>query len=270
MKQAVLILIVCLSGLLPVVQGQETATTQAASGKEPPAFLLGEWVRMGHSGPVGLRFSDDGQARVDLGMDGVFEVVSGYHTDGTTIRFNDLEGLECPGMGVYHMHQGEFYLALDLVRDDCAGRIQTTMGYWIRPGFREYLPLLNERIARDSCPEDILGRGRIFLALGESERARADLDIYLSMDGTNARALLNRAATRFPGDLEGAVGDCSRVIELEPENKNAWFLRGLALYELGRQEEGCRDFSRAIDLGFSILKEAEYEKCRTYWHDNHQ
>ena len=65
--------------------------------------------------------------------------------------------------------------------------------------------------------------------------------------------------------MQGAVEDCDRALALEPDNKNAYFLRGLAFYELGFKEQACSDFYRAIELGFTILKEAEYEKCADYW-----
>ncbi|MFO7977635.1 MAG: hypothetical protein R6U64_03170, partial [Bacteroidales bacterium] len=61
------------------------------------------------------------------------------------------------------------------------------------------------------------------------------------------------------------VADSNRAILLDPDNKNAYFLRGLARYELGEQEQGCEDFSRAIDLGFSVLRVAEQERCVEYW-----
>jgi tetratricopeptide (TPR) repeat protein len=69
----------------------------------------------------------------------------------------------------------------------------------------------------------------------------------------------------MPEDLPGVVDDCNKAIALDPENKNAYFLRGLASYGLGKKEEACTDFYRAIELGFTILKEAEHEKCAAYW-----
>lgn len=72
--------------------------------------------------------------------------------------------------------------------------------------------------------------------------------------------------------MEGAVYDCNNAIALEPDNKNAFFLRGLALYELGEKEKACEDFNRAIELGFSILRIAEEHRCSEYWDqekDNH-
>jgi len=52
---------------------------------------------------------------------------------------------------------------------------------------------------------------------------------------------------------------------LEPENKNAFFLRGLAKYELGDEENACKDFSRTSELGFSILKIAEEQRYAEIW-----
>jgi hypothetical protein len=39
----------------------------------------------------------------------------------------------------------------------------------------------------------------------------------------------------------------------------------LALYELGKKEEACRDFKRAIELGFSVLRSAEQHRCAEFW-----
>jgi tetratricopeptide (TPR) repeat protein len=69
----------------------------------------------------------------------------------------------------------------------------------------------------------------------------------------------------MPTDFQGVVEDCNNSIELDPENKNAYFLRGLARYELGEQEQGCADFEKAIQLGFSVLRLAEQQKCQKYW-----
>ncbi len=65
--------------------------------------------------------------------------------------------------------------------------------------------------------------------------------------------------------MKGAVDDCNKAIALEPDNKNAYFLRGLAKYELGEKEQACEDFSRAIELGFSILRIAEEQRCAEFW-----
>ena len=103
------------------------------------------------------------------------------------------------------------------------------------------------------------------MAIGKSELAKKDFDIYIQNDTTNARVYMNRAATKFPNDFLGAIIDCNKSIAIDPNNKSAYFLRGIALYQTGEKEKACEDFYKAIELGFSILKQAEKEKCDEFW-----
>lgn len=227
--------------------------------------LQGKWVKMGHSGPVALVFKSNGTVEVDFGNDQTTDVVTGYETVGNTISFIDKEGAMCPEPGIYEFEKNDYYLSFDLVDDMCNGRIKMTMGYWTKPNFEELIGELSEKISATENPKLNLKRARIYLALGKSKEAKADLDVYLKQHPDDTRALINRAATHFPVDMEGAVSDCNKAIALEPENKNAWFLRGLAHYELGSKEQACEDFSKAIDLGFSILRIAEEKRCAEFW-----
>ncbi len=139
------------------------------------------------------------------------------------------------------------------------------MGFWTTPEYKKLLKKLDKDIAQSAELEDILSRARVLMAIGKAQGAKADLDTYILKDQTNARVYVNRAATRFPHDLKGVVADCSKAIALEPDNKNAYFLRGLAHYEQGNKQQGCNDFSRAIALGFTVLRYAEQNKCAEFW-----
>ena len=58
------------------------------------------------------------------------------------------------------------------------------------------------------------------LKLGRYEQANADTSVALSLDPTYTKAYLRRAtARRELGDLEGALRDCEKALELEPKNK---------------------------------------------------
>ena len=227
--------------------------------------VFGKWLRLTQSGPVGLEFKENGTVEVDFGIDGAVDVVSEFELRNDTIYFTDRKGEMCPEPGIYKWEVTDCYVAFDLIDDMCNGRIKMTMGFWTRPDFDHLIGELSQKIAVSDNPELYLKRARISMALGKSAEARSDLDVYLISDSTNARAYLNRAGTRFPNDMEEALYDCNKTIELEPKNKNAWFLRGLAHYELGYREKACDDFSRAIDLGFSILRIAEEQRCSEYW-----
>lgn len=230
-----------------------------------PENIKGRWVRIGPAGPMALNFTSDGIVEGDFGNDGTIEIVSKYGLEGDIITFSDKEGAACPEPGQYQIHKSDYYIAFDLVEDDCAGRLKSTMGFWVRPDFNDQLGKLSGKISNSADPEDFLNRARMYMAIGKSAEARQDLDEYIKHNPSDARVFVNRAGTRFPGDMQGVVEDCNRALALEPDNKNAYFLRGLASYELGHKEEACSDFYRAIKLGFVVLEEAEYEKCADYW-----
>lgn len=233
-----------------------------------PKPLEGKWVRMSQTGPVALDFKNNGTVTVDFNDDKNIDVVTDYKIEKNTITFIDKEGAMCPEPGVYKFIKTDYYVAFDLIDDMCNGRIKMTMGFWTKPNFQELLAKLSQKISEKNDAGLNLTRARIYLALGKSKEAKADLDVYLEENPNDARALINRAGTRFPSDMKGAVDDCNRAITLDPENKNAFFLRGLAEYELGEKEKACEDFSRAIELGFSILRIAEEQRCGEIWNSS--
>ena len=230
--------------------------------------LVGKWVRVGQAGPIGFEFKENGLVEADFGNDLSVDLVSKYKLSGDTIKFIDNEGQMCEGIGLYKIYLTDYYVSFDLIDDDCSGRIKTTMGFWTRPDFNEFLKTLDDEILKSPESELYLNRARIYLATGMTKLAKDDFDKYLLTDTLDAKVYVNRAGTRFPNDLNGAILDCNKAISLDPNYKNAYFLRGLARYELGEKEQGCADFSKAIELGFSVLRIAELEKCIDFWDKN--
>ena len=240
---------------------KQTTPTSA----QPDNTLTGKWVRIGQTGPICLNFKEDGLVEGDVGNNQTIDVISKYELAGDTIKFIDIDGQMCQGYGQYKVYQTDYYISLDLIDDECGGRIKSTMGFWTKPNYEDFIETLEKKISESPKPEFYLNRARIYLATGNVKRAKDDFDTYILSDTLNARAYTNRAGTRFPDDLQGVVLDCNRAILLEPNNKNAYFLRGLARYELGEKEQGCEDFTKAIELGFSVLRIAEQEKCIGFW-----
>lgn len=256
------IIIMSLVLMVTLACNQNKPKEKAEQTKET---MSATWLRMSHSGPVKMQFRKNGTVTIDFGNDQNVEVTSEYTINGDTISFSDRKGEMCPASGTYLMDETPYYMAFDVLEDTCNGRIKTTTGFWTKPTFRELEDTLNKQITASSDPGLHLMRGRLYMATGNVAKARADFDAYIASDSTNARVFVNRAATRFPADMEGALTDSESAIALEPEYKNAWFLRGLALYELGRKEEACESFSKAIELGFSVLRIAEKQKCAEFW-----
>lgn len=254
--------------LLVIISGcMNSGSDKGEAGQSNDEMILGSWIKFSRAGLTAIEFKKNGLLEIDMKNDGSIDVLTEYKIRNDTIVFVDIKGEVCPQAGKYWLEVRDEYLAFDMAKDDCGGRIKLTTGFWTRPDYPALIKRLDQQMEDGTDPEDYLVRGRIYLAIGQSKNARPDFDSYIQIDTTNYRAYLNRAATCFPHDMEGALADCNKVIALNPENKNAWFLRGLALYELGRKEEACADFTTAIELGFDILRIAEQEKCKEFWEE---
>lgn len=227
--------------------------------------IVGNWKRINHNSPLSIHFKENGTVEIDLGDNKSIEVISNYKINSDTISFVDEDGKACPDMGVYKIYNRGYTVSFDLIDDMCNGRIKSTMGFWVRPNYKELINDLNRLIDDSNDINFVLHRARMHLALGRNELAKKDFDAYIEKDSLDANVFINRAATRFPYGLKGIVYDCNKSIALDSTNKNAYFLRGLAFYGLGKKQKGCDDFLKSIDLGFKILEEAEYNKCREYW-----
>ena len=67
------------------------------------------------------------------------------------------------------------------------------------------------------------------------------------LDPNYAVGFNNRGNVRAAmGDLEGAVADHTRAIELDPEYSHAFYNRGADFEELGDAEAALRDYDRAL------------------------
>lgn len=228
-------------------------------------FFQGKWVRMSPNGPISIYFTADGKVKTDIGDNRSTDVISQYRVTNDTIEFFDEKGKACPESGLYKIYDRGYSISFDVLNDECNGRIKSTMGFWVRPNHQKLLSELNLKIRNSDSIEHVLHRGRIYLALGKSKLAKQDFDLYLAKDSLNSKVFIHRAATRFPNDFEGVFLDCNRSIAIDSTDKNAFFLRGIALYELGKKQQACNDFKKAIELGFTILKEVKKENCEAFW-----
>jgi tetratricopeptide (TPR) repeat protein len=233
--------------------------------KPNDSTIIGRWIRVSPNGLLSIHFKENGKVETDLGNDNTIEFISNYKVKNDTISFIDAEGASCPEMGVYKFYNRGYTVSFDLVDDLCNGRIKSTMGFWVRTNHNDLMSDLNTIIENSNDIKFVLHRARMNLALGKSKLAQKDFTTYLKKDSLDANVFINRAGTRFPFDLKGVVYDCNKSIALDSTNKNAYFLRGLAFYELGEEQKGCADFQKSIELGFEILKVAEYNKCKEYW-----
>ncbi len=259
------LLVIIIFSLLNCSQKPSKIDNNKPAVNNEESFIIGKWLRMGHNGPISLLFKENGTVESYLDNNKLVDVISNFSIVNDTIKFHDVKGKSCPEMGVYKINKTDYYIAFDLIDDSCNGRVKSTMGFWVRPNFENLIKELDSIIYGSNDIEILLNRARIYMAIEKSELAKKDFDIYIQNDTTNARVYMNRAATKFPNDFLGAIIDCNKSIAIDPNNKSAYFLRGIALFQTGEKEKACEDFYKAIELGFSILKQAEKEKCDEFW-----
>jgi Tfp pilus assembly protein PilF len=80
------------------------------------------------------------------------------------------------------------------------------------------------------------------------------------------------SAYMIKGDMDSAIADLSRAIELDPQNASTYPIRGFVYFNKGEHERAIEDFTKAIELlpdtgarGVSIIYQMRglaYEKTR--------
>ena len=104
----------------------------------------------------------------------------------------------------------------------------------------------------DFTPEDAVGYSRRAFARiqeGDLDGAIADGTKAIELDPGLSAGYFNRAVARSrQGDQDGAIADYSKVIELDPKSPFAHFNRGTARYQKGDNEGAIADFTKAIEI----------------------
>jgi tetratricopeptide (TPR) repeat protein len=84
---------------------------------------------------------------------------------------------------------------------------------------------------------------------GDLDGAIADYSRAIEIDPKNTLAYNNRGnAKSNKGDQNGAIGDYNRAIEINPNYANAYNNRGSAFQAKGRFDQAVDDLNRAIEL----------------------
>ncbi len=100
--------------------------------------------------------------------------------------------------------------------------------------------------AIDDAPEDAAGyliRAVAYEAQREFSLAVDDFDRTLQFQGESTQLLRRRGAAKFRAcDVAGALADWDREIELDPQAMPDHWMRGIALYYVGRFADGARQF----------------------------
>jgi len=77
----------------------------------------------------------------------------------------------------------------------------------------------------------------------------------------NALAYYNRGLSKsYLKDEKGNIADCDIAIEINQNYSKAYYSRGLSKIYIGQIDNGCKDLSKAGELGY----EQAYELIKKY------
>jgi tetratricopeptide (TPR) repeat protein/serine/threonine protein kinase len=126
-------------------------------------------------------------------------------------------------------------------------RFDLNGAYW-----RQVLPHFGIGPGGRLAVESALGydrRATVRLAQGDVEGAIADYTRAIELAPASGGLFQNRSvARRRRGDLDGALEDANRAVELMPASAAAWSIRGTARFAKRDFDGAIVDFTRAIEL----------------------
>merc|ERR1711916_163810 len=98
-------------------------------------------------------------------------------------------------------------------------------------------------------PDILSHRGVVHLHLNQKKKCLDDLKLSLSLEPENPYRYASLAyAKDFFGDIDGAIADYEKAVELDPEDAVAHNNLGLLLEKKGYQQKAQRNFEKADKL----------------------
>ena len=117
------------------------------------------------------------------------------------------------------------------------------------------IPFLNGLLNRgnpvpNSAESDAyLNRGVDYYDQGELDKALTDYNKAIELDPAESLAYLNRGMVYYDqGELDKALIDYNKAIELDPAESLAYSNRGAAYYVQGELDKALTDYNKAIEL----------------------
>ena len=97
--------------------------------------------------------------------------------------------------------------------------------------------------------EAYCGRGAAYQGLGDFERGAGRLRPGHPVRSRVAHAFIQRGRIRTEtGDLDGALADLSRVMEIQPSDPELYLNRGICFFKKGLMVDAAADFQRVLKL----------------------
>jgi hypothetical protein len=135
--------------------------------------------------------------------------------------------------------------------------------------WKDVTTLLTDVIDKKRSDAD-MAHGYFYLANyydaeNKTDEAMTYYDLALSRNNKYLLALNNRGILKGKaGNISGAIADFEQAIHIKPNYAEAYYNRGVALYQKGEKQRACTDWQQATSLGFKPAAQA----ISNYCHEN--
>lgn len=118
------------------------------------------------------------------------------------------------------------------------------------PEYKREIQRLNAFIREDATDADAFyNRGWVYGSKGDVELALKDYSRAIELDGGDEDAFYNRGLIYAKiKDYEKALADFKKTLELNPEAVDAYCNMGNVHYKMGKLDEAIRDYTAALKL----------------------
>jgi len=105
----------------------------------------------------------------------------------------------------------------------------------------------NHKIPNNLLADIYNDRGLAYLELADLETAILDFNRAINLDENNYRVYFNRGCAHVQtGNYSDAVRDFSQVVQLNPQDGDAYLNRGIAYHNLGYEQAAISDLHQAV------------------------
>lgn len=127
--------------------------------------------------------------------------------------------------------------------------------------YEEALAQVNKALSMDpGNPYYLNNRGSTYIKMGEIEKAKTDINMSIQKDFYNGWAYRNRGILyNLDKDYESAVRNFELAVKYNPGIKELHGNYGDALFQIGRKEDACTQWSISIEM-FENDARASFEK----------
>ncbi|MBD2430490.1 tetratricopeptide repeat protein [Fischerella sp. FACHB-380] len=114
----------------------------------------------------------------------------------------------------------------------------------------EFQDLLAEKHQTEDGRASLLFElGNLLVSAKEYEAAIASYDKAVEIKPDYQEAWFMRGIALFQlGRYEEAIASYDKAVEIKPDYQEAWYIRGIALFQLGRYEEAIASYDKAVEI----------------------